>query len=120
MAAFTRRFSKEIEMEEVVEKIRERIAAVDPSGPRKVVGVIQVDIQSDEGIKHLTIDLKNLDVQESAADSADITLETDEETFVSVAQREISLNDALESGKAKLSGDTDLATALEEVWKNRE
>lgn len=106
-------------MDEVVEKIRERIAAVDPNGPRKVMGIIQVDIQSGDAIRHLTIDLKKLIVQECAADAPDITLETDEETFVSVAQREISLNDALESGKAKLSGDANLATTLEEVWKNR-
>lgn len=106
-------------MDEIVEKIRARVAAVDPNGPRKMVGVIQVDIQSGDGVKHLTIDLKNLEVQENAADAADITLETDEETFVSVAQREISLNDALESGSAKLSGDANLAAALEEVWKDR-
>lgn len=106
-------------MEEIVEKIRARVAAVDPNGPRKMLGVIQVDVHSDEGIKHLTIDLRKLEVQEDATDAADITLETDEETFVSVAQREISLNDALESGKAKLTGDANLAAILEEVWKDR-
>lgn len=107
-------------MEEIVEKIRARVAAVDPNGPRKVVGVIQVDVHSDDGIKHLTIDLRKLEVQEDATDVADITLETDEGTFVSVARREISLNDALESGKAKLTGDANLAAILEEVWKDRD
>lgn len=106
-------------MDEIVEKIRARVAAVDPNGPRKVLGTIQVDIQSEDGVKHLTIDLKKLEVQEEAANAADITLETDEETFVSVAQRVITLNEALESGKAKLSGDANLAATLEEVWKDR-
>lgn len=106
-------------MEEIVEKIRARVAAVDPNGPRKVLGVIQLDVHSDGGIKHLTIDLRKLEVHEDAADVADITLETDEETFVSVARREISLNDALESGKATLTGDANLAAILEEVWKDR-
>lgn len=107
-------------MDEIVEKIRARVAAVDQNGPCKVDGIIQVDIQSGDGIKHLTIDLKKLEVEEDVTDAADITLETDEETFVSVAQRVISLNDALESGKAKLSGDANLAATLEEVWKDRD
>lgn len=106
-------------MEEIVEKIRARVTAVDPNGPRKVLGVIQVDVHANDGIKHLTIDLRKLEVLEDATDAADITLETDEETFVSVAQREISLNDALKSGKAKLAGDANLAAILEEVWKDR-
>lgn len=106
-------------MDEIVEKIRARVAAVDPNGPRKVNGIIQIDIETGDGIKHLTIDLKKFEVQEDVTDAADITLETDEETFVSVAQRVISLNDALESGKAKLSGDANMAATLEEIWKDR-
>lgn len=102
-----------------MEKIRAKVAAVDPNVPRKAVGIIQVDIQTNDGVKHLTIDLNKLEVQNSAANAADITLETDEETFVSVAQRKICLNNALESGKAKLTGDRQLAAILEEVWKNR-
>lgn len=44
-------------MEDIVEKIRSRIAGFDPNGPRKVNGVIQLNIKTgDEVTKTITID----------------------------------------------------------------
>lgn len=106
-------------MEEIVEKIRARIAGVDPDGPRKVPGVFLVNVKTNDGsIKTLTIDLRQLQVSEETTDSPDVTLDIDEESFVSVAKRETPFSEALESGKAQLAGDMKLAAALEEVMKN--
>lgn len=105
-------------MEEVIEKIRGRLAAVDPNGPRKVVGVFQLIIECDDGIKNYVCDLRNLTFAEGVADEPDVTLETDERTFVQTSKREISFAEAEASGKTKLTGDLALVAALTEVMKS--
>lgn len=107
-------------MEEIFDKIRARVAAVDPNGPRKVLGVLLINIQTADGIKNLTIDLKKLKVHEDVCDSPDVTLDIDEETFVQTAKRELPFCDALVSGKAKISGNTDLIATLQGVLENKE
>lgn len=108
-------------MEEIVEKIRSRIAGVDPNGPRKVTGVFQLNIKTgDDTTKTITLDLNKLEVQNDHVHEApDVTVDFDAETFVQVAQHEISFSDAVESGKAAISGDMDLAQCLGKVVGNK-
>lgn len=104
-------------MEEVIEKIRGRLAAVDPNGPRKVVGVFQINIECEDGTKNYVCDLRNLTFSEGVADEPDVTLETDETTFVQTSKREISFAEAQASGKTTVTGDLALVLALTEVMK---
>lgn len=104
-------------MEEIVEKIRARIAGVDPNGPRKLTGVFQLNIKTGEDTtKTITLDLNKLEVQDdNVHDAPDVTLDFDAETFAQVAQKELSFSDAVESGKATVTGDTALAESLVKV-----
>lgn len=106
-------------MDEIVEKIRARIAGVDPNGPRKVPGVFLVNVKTADGVKTLTIDLKQLQVSDESTETPDVTLDIDEDSFVSVANRELPFEEALDNGKAQISGNMELAAALEEVMKNQ-
>lgn len=54
---------------EVINKIKSRLEAVDPSGPRKVLAVFQLNIKEGDNIQNWIMDLKNLCVTEGVADS---------------------------------------------------
>lgn len=102
----------------VIEKIKTRVAAVDPNGPRKVLGVIQLNITTDDGtVNNWICDLKELKVIEGSSDSADVTLDIDDETFFQIGTRSMAFGDAEASGKAKVSGDRGLVCALQDVLK---
>lgn len=102
------------EMDEIVEKIRARIAKVDPNGPRKVAGVFQLNVKSADGsTRAITLDLNKLEVLDgNVHDAPDVSVDFDTETLEQVTKNETSLVDAIETGKATLSGDVDLATKL--------
>lgn len=104
-------------MEEIIEKIKLRLATVNPDGPRKVVGVFQLNIDTDDGVKNYICDLKNLTFTDGVADEPDVTLETDEETLLKATRKEISIVDAETSGKAKITGNAALVVALTEALK---
>lgn len=38
-------------MDQVIERIKARVAAVDPNGPRKVLGVFQLDVNTGAGVE---------------------------------------------------------------------
>lgn len=105
---------KSSEMDEIVEKIRARIAKVDPNGPRKVAGVFQLNVKSADGsTRAITLDLNKLEVlDDNVHDAPDVSVDFDTETLEQVTKNETSLVDAIETGKATLSGDVDLATKL--------
>lgn len=105
---------KSSEMDEIVEKIRARIAKVDPNGPRKVAGVFQLNVKSADGsTRAITLDLNKLEVLDgNVHDAPDVSVDFDTETLEQVTKNETSLVDAIETGKATLSGDVDLATKL--------
>lgn len=104
-------------MEEIVEKIRAKIAGVDRNGPQKIKGVFQLNIKTgDEITKTITLDLNKLEVlDDNIDDAADVTVNFDGDTFAQVVQHEITFTDALDNGKATVSGDLDLAECLSEV-----
>lgn len=105
-------------MEAVLEKIRGRFAAVDPNGPRKVLGVFQLNVQTEDGIKNYVCDLKKLELTEGVADAPDVVIDTDEETMVQTSNKEVTFADAETSGKATVSGDRVLLETLTEVLKS--
>lgn len=104
-------------MDEIVQKIRARIAGIDPNSPRKVTGVFQLSINSDDGSKKaITLDLNKLEVLEgNVHDSPDVSVDFDSDTLVQLTKKELSFCDAVKSGKVTLTGDLELAKTLGNV-----
>lgn len=108
-------------MEEYVEKIRARIAGIDPNGPRKVTGVFQLSIKCDDGsTKAITVDLNKLEVLDSNVhDSPDVSVDFDSDTLVQLSKKELSFCDAVKSGKVTFTGDMELAKTLGNVLTSK-
>lgn len=104
-------------MEEIVERIRAKIAGVDPNRPQRVKGVFQLNIKTgDDVAKNITIDLNKLKVlDDNVDDAADVTVDFDGDALAQLVQHEITFTDALDSGKAIISGDLALAECLSTV-----
>ncbi|ETN59450.1 sterol carrier protein-2 [Anopheles darlingi] len=102
-------------LETVIEKVKARVAAVDPNGPRKVLGVFQFNIKTASGIEQYVIDLKQLKVEKGTTTSADVTVTLTVEDLVAVSARTLSVGDALTQGKLQIEGDASLAAKLAEV-----
>lgn len=99
----------------VIEKIKARVAAVDPSGERKVLGVFQLNIKAADGTHNWIVDLKNLKVSEGTASSPDTTLNISDEDFILLGTKQMSVKDGAAAGKIEIIGDKALASALMEV-----
>lgn len=112
---------KVCEMEDIVEKIRARIASVDPNGPRKVKGVFQLNIKSNDGsTRPITLDLNKLEVHDgNVHDSPDVSVDFDTDTLAQVAKNEISFGDAIQSGKVTLTGNAELAETFGHVVSSK-
>lgn len=106
-------------MEKIFDKIRERISSVNPDEPRKLKGVFQINIESDDGPKTITVDLNKLEVQDDAGETPDVTVDVDADTFVQVAKNEITFCEAMQSGRAKFSGCAELAKSLGKVLSDK-
>ncbi|XP_062536180.1 non-specific lipid-transfer protein-like 1 [Armigeres subalbatus] len=96
----------------VVEKIKARVAGIDASGPRKVLGVFQLNIVAADGTHELVVDLKGLKVYEGKVDGADVVINISDEDFIAVGTKSVSVHDAVEQGKVKMTGDEALFQAL--------
>lgn len=94
----------------VINKIKERVAAVDPNN-RKVVGVFQLKIKAADGVHDWVVDLKDLKVYEGTA-AADGTIAISDEDFIAVGSKQISVADANAQGKAEITGDKALIAQL--------
>lgn len=108
-------------MDEIVEKIRSRVASVDPNGPRKVTGVFQLNIKNDDGSSRaVTLDLNKLEVLDgNVSDAPDVSVDVDGASLVQVATNEISFEDAVATGKATVTGDSELAKTLGDVVSDK-
>lgn len=102
---------------DIITKIKTRMEAVDPSGPRKVLAVFQLNIKEGDATQHWIMDLKSLCVTEGVAESPDVTVELDDETFIQLGEKQITLTDAEADGKANVSGDRSILAALTEAMK---
>ncbi|XP_058813823.1 non-specific lipid-transfer protein-like 1 [Topomyia yanbarensis] len=96
----------------VIEKIKTRVAGIDPNGPRKVLGVFQLFIEASDGIHELVVDLKNLKVTEGKVSNADVVINLKDEDFIAVGTKAITVHAAVEQGKIKMTGDEALFQAL--------
>ncbi|KXJ76184.1 hypothetical protein RP20_CCG010199 [Aedes albopictus] len=96
----------------VVERIKARVAGIDASGPRKVLGVFQLNIEAADGVHELVVDLKGLKVYEGKESGADVVINMKDEDFIAVGTKAISVHDAVEQGKVKMTGDEALFQAL--------
>ncbi|XP_031622715.1 uncharacterized protein LOC116340382 [Contarinia nasturtii] len=108
-------------MDEIVEKIRARIASVDPDGPRKVTGVFQLNIKNEDGsARVVTLDLNKLEVLDGdVSDAPDVSVDFDGPALVQVATNELSFEEAVQSGKAMVTGDIELAKTLGDVVSDK-
>lgn len=106
-------------MDEVVEKIRARLAGIDPDGPRKVKGVFQMNINTADGVRNIIVDTNKLEVADGIAESPDVVLDADEDTVVQLSNKETTLTESEETGKATVSGNLELIAKLVEVLNNK-
>ncbi|XP_053682115.1 non-specific lipid-transfer protein-like 1 [Sabethes cyaneus] len=96
----------------VIEKIKARVAGIDPNGPRKVLGVFQLIIEASDGVHELVVDLKNLKVTEGKVSDADVVINIKDEDFIAVGTKSITVHSAVEQKKIKMTGDEALFQAL--------
>ncbi|XP_062536238.1 uncharacterized protein LOC134205208 [Armigeres subalbatus] len=96
----------------IIEKIKARLAAVDPNGPRKVVGVFQLNIKTDSDVKQYILDLKQLKVDTGVSPSPDATLTVGLEDMLAISAKTLSSSDAVKDGKIEITGDLELAAKL--------
>ncbi|XP_055587834.1 uncharacterized protein LOC129740253 [Uranotaenia lowii] len=96
----------------VIEKIKARVAAIDPNGPRKVLGVFQLNIKAADGVHEIIVDLKNLKVSDGKASGADVVINLSDEDFIAIGTKAISVHDAVTQGKVNMTGDEALFQAL--------
>ncbi|XP_055698514.1 uncharacterized protein LOC129798982 [Phlebotomus papatasi] len=101
----------------VIERIKTRVAGVDPNGPRKVLGVFQLNIKAADGMHKWVVDLKALNVKEGTVDNPDVTLNVDDEEFFLIGTKQVPVPDAVAQGKIEIIGDQTLANALIEQLK---
>ncbi|XP_035891516.1 uncharacterized protein LOC118502901 [Anopheles stephensi] len=102
-------------LEAVIEKVKARVNAVDPNGPRKVLGVFQFNIKTASGVEQYVIDLKQLKVEKGTTATPDVTVTLTVEDLIAVSARTLSVGDALTQGKLEIQGDATLAAKLAEV-----
>lgn len=102
-----------------MEKIRTRLAAVDPDGPRKLAGVFQLNINTADGIRNIIVDTHKLEIEDGVSETPDVVLDADEETILQLSNNETTLSETEESGKATVSGSLELIAKLVEVLKNK-
>lgn len=98
---------------EIVERIKAKMAAVDPNGPRKCSGIVQINL-SDQS---WTMDLDQLTMVEGSVDEANATFDMDNETFVELGNRSLDIDAAKAEGRVRVVGDKELLNALREVAK---
>ncbi|XP_062536340.1 peroxisomal multifunctional enzyme A-like [Armigeres subalbatus] len=98
-----------------IEKLKARLAAVDPNAPRKVVGVFQLNIKTATGVEQYIIDLKQLKADTGVADSPDVTLTIALEDMQAIIGKTLTVSEALKSGKFEVSGNPELAAKLGET-----
>nr|3BDQ_A Chain A, Sterol carrier protein 2-like 2 [Aedes aegypti]3BDQ_B Chain B, Sterol carrier protein 2-like 2 [Aedes aegypti] len=102
-------------VETIIERIKARVGAVDPNGPRKVLGVFQLNIKTASGVEQWIVDLKQLKVDQGVFASPDVTVTVGLEDMLAISGKTLTVGDALKQGKIELSGDADLAAKLAEV-----
>lgn len=95
---------------DILERMRSRMAAVDPNGPRKCLGVIQINLSD----QHWIMDLNNLTLTEGIIETADASFEMDDDTFVQLGNKSLNIVEAESSGKVVVVGDKKLLAALRE------
>lgn len=100
---------------EVLDRIRARLAAVDPAGPRKCTGSVLIQLSNDQ---QWTMDLDALRLVEGAlaegGAAPNATVGMDDETFVDLCNRRLDVEAAKADGRIRISGDAELLAALRE------
>ncbi|XP_058813821.1 peroxisomal multifunctional enzyme A-like [Topomyia yanbarensis] len=102
-------------LDQVIERIKVRVAAVDPNGPRKVLGVFQLNIKTATGVEEWTVDLKQLIVEKGPSSNPDVTVTVTVEDLTAISAKTLTVGDALTQGKLQVTGDATLAAKLAEV-----
>lgn len=98
---------------DIIERIRAKMAAVDPNGPRKCTGIVQINL-SDQS---WTMDLNQLTMVEGSVDEPNATFDMDNESFVELGNRSLDIDVAIAEGRVKVVGDKELLCALRDSAK---
>lgn len=108
-------------MDDIVEKIRARVASVDPAAPRNATGVYQLNIKNEDGSSRgVTLDLNNLEVLDgNVHDAPDVSVDFDGATLAEVSTGASTFDDAVATGKATVAGNVDLAKNLANVVSDK-
>ena len=102
-------------LEQVIDKIKARVAAVDPADPRKSDSVVQLNVKSGDNTLSWVGDLKALEVTEGATPAADVTLDVNEEDLLAIDSQTMTIQDALACGRVQVSGNVEQGPALAEL-----
>lgn len=99
---------------DILDRIRAKMAAVDPTAPRKCSGRVLIQLSGDQ---LWTMDLDALTLTAGAAADgvqANATFAMDDETFVELGNRQLDIAEAKASGRVLVEGDAELLAALRE------
>lgn len=96
----------------VINKIKERVAAVDPNGPRTILGVFQLNVKAADGVHNIIVDLKTLTVSDGTTGSPDVTINIGDDDFVAIGTKATTAEAAVAAGKVEIIGDKAMANAL--------
>lgn len=101
---------------EILDRMRAKMAAVDPAGPRKCSGRVLINLS---GGQQWTLDLDELTLVEGAPGGAEpqATFTMDDETFVALGNRQLDIAEAKADGRVTVSGDAELLATLRECTK---
>lgn len=102
---------------EILDRIRAKMAAVDPAAPRTCSGRVLIQLSDDQ---LWTLDLDALTLTAGAASDgaeANATFSMDDETFVELGNRQLDIVEARASGRVRVEGDAELLAALRECSK---
>lgn len=92
---------------EILEKVLAKLAAVEADGDRKS-GIIQFNLIDQRWI----LDVGNLSLEEGEAEAPDTTVDVDNDTFQELVAKTLTSEEAIESGRMVVSGDVSLLSVL--------
>lgn len=111
MATTTTKMQTTTTIDQVIDKVRARVATVDT----QYNGRFQLNIKSRNKTNSWVGDLSELTVVAGTTPAPDITVDIDEAVFLQIGSRTLSLTDALAADKVHITGNVLLVPTLAEV-----
>lgn len=100
-------------MEQIFSKIEAYLAKRDPTVPSVIPYVFKfIIVKNGQIVTNWTLDLKAFKITKGGNQDADVTLTVDEETLGQLVKLQISIEDAVNSGKLTVKGTMEVAQKL--------